>query len=101
MKLEELRDRFLAAQLEGNRREGLRLIMEEGLDAGHSVPELHLGVIRPAQHEIGLLWERNELSVAREHVASALAQLALAQLYPHLPRAVPNGYKAVVSPPVR
>lgn len=97
MKLEDLRDRFLAAQLQGDRREGLRLIMEDGLDAGHSVPELHLNVIRAAQHQIGEMWERNEISVAREHVASSLAQLALAQLYPHLPRPASNGFKAVVA----
>jgi len=97
MKLEDLRNRFLAAQLQGDRREGLRLIMEDGLEAGHSVPELHLGVIRASQHVIGEMWERNEISVAREHVASSLAQLALAQLYPHLPRTESLGYKAVVA----
>ncbi|MEM1022074.1 MAG: cobalamin-dependent protein [Myxococcota bacterium] len=97
MKLEDLRDRFLAAQLEGDRREGLRLVMEEGLAAGRSVPELHLQVIQAAQHQIGEMWERNEISVAREHVASSLAQLALAQLYPHLPRTQANGFKAVVA----
>ncbi len=86
MDVTSLRERFVAAQLRGDRREGLRLLLDEGLGEGLSVPELHLGVIREAQREVGRLWESNQITVAGEHVATSIAELGLAQLYPHLPR---------------
>jgi hypothetical protein len=97
MRVEELSERFLAAQLQGDRRAGLRVIMEEGLEGGISVPDLHQHVIRKCQLEIGRLWETNSITVAREHVATAIAHLALAQLYPHLPRAEPSGQRVVLA----
>jgi methanogenic corrinoid protein MtbC1 len=57
-------DRYLAAQLRGDRREALRLVLEEGLGRGVSVADVHLGVIEPAQQEIGRRWQRNEISIA-------------------------------------
>jgi MerR family transcriptional regulator, light-induced transcriptional regulator len=92
-----LRDRYLAAQLKGQRHEALRLLMEEGLEAGVSVPDLELQVIGPAQREMGRLWQENRITVAQEHLATAISQLALAQLYRHLPRDPPNGKRVTVS----
>ena len=60
--------------------------MEEGIAAGVSVPEIVLQVLQPAQYEIGRLWEENRISVAQEHLGTAITQLVLAHLYPHLPR---------------
>lgn len=48
--LDGLRSRYLATQLQGDRREALRLIDEEGLAAGWSVLALHLHVITPAHY---------------------------------------------------
>lgn len=71
--------------------------MQDGLSAGISVRDLHLEVVQGAQHAVGRMWEENRITVAREHVASAIAQLALAQLYPHLPRGEANGWRAVLA----
>ena len=82
----DLRSRYLAAQLAGDRQEALRLVMEEGIGAGVTMPEIVLQVLQPAQYEIGRLWEENRISVAQEHLGTAITQLVLAHLYPHLPR---------------
>ncbi|HZJ54676.1 MAG TPA: cobalamin-dependent protein [Myxococcaceae bacterium] len=79
--LDELSRSYLAAQLAGDRREAVRLLMEEGIGRGNSVLDLHLRVIQQAQREIGQLWERNTISIAHEHQATAVSQLALAHLY--------------------
>ena len=79
--LDELSRSYLAAQLAGDRREAVRLLMEEGIGRGNSVIDLHLRVIQQAQREIGRLWEQNSVSVAQEHQATAVSQLALAHLY--------------------
>jgi methanogenic corrinoid protein MtbC1 len=95
--VEKLLRAFLDAQLAGDRRRGLRVVLDEGLGAGFSVPELHLSVIQAAQYEIGRLWQENAVSIAQEHVATAVAQLALSQLYAHLPRASSNGRSVLVA----
>jgi len=48
-------------------------LFDEGLAAGVSVPELYLEVIRPAQYEIGRLWQANLVTVAEEHVATSVS----------------------------
>lgn len=71
--------------------------MEEGIAAGVSVPDLVLKVLQQAQYEIGRLWEENRISVAQEHLATAITQLVLAHLYPHLPRDPRRGLTALVA----
>lgn len=96
-RLEGLAARFLEAQLTGNRAAALRVVMDEGVRAGIPVRTLHLDVIRPAQNEIGRLWEENRVSIAQEHLATGIAQLALATLYPHMPREAPTGKRVLLA----
>jgi methanogenic corrinoid protein MtbC1 len=95
--LGELQRRFLAAQLAGRRDEGLRVILDGGLRAGASVPALQLQVIQRSQYEIGRLWQENRCTIAQEHVATAISQLALAHLYLHLPRAPRNAKRITMA----
>ena len=95
--LDELRTRYLAAQLAGDRREALRLIVEEGAERGVPVAALHLEVIRPAQVEIGRLWQENAITVADEHLATAISQLVVSHLYRYLPPTAANGRRVVVA----
>ncbi len=89
--LTALTQRYLAAQLAGDRREALRLLVDEGLLRGIPLQDIHLKVIQSAQYEIGRLWQENRISVAQEHLATAISQLALSHLYRHLPRDPSNG----------
>ncbi len=59
--------KFVAAQLAGDRREALRLVVEDGVRRGARVLDLQARVIRAAQSEIGVLWQRNQISIAQEH----------------------------------
>lgn len=49
-----------------------------------SIPELYQRVIAPAMYEIGVLWEKGALTVADEHLATALTHRVLAALRPPL-----------------
>ena len=89
--------RYLDAQLHGDRREALRLVMTEGLDLGVSVDDLFFRVIEPAQVEIGDRWQRNEISIAQEHLATAISQLVISHLYERLPRGDSNGHSVIVA----
>ncbi|WP_257460390.1 cobalamin B12-binding domain-containing protein [Archangium lipolyticum] len=92
-----LRESYLSAQLKGNRREALRLLVDEGILRGIPLPTLHLEIIQEAQREIGRLWQENHISVAQEHLATAISQLALSHLYRHLPRDPSNGRTVMIS----
>jgi methanogenic corrinoid protein MtbC1 len=91
-----LTTRYVAAQLAGDRRAALGLV-DEGLAQGLSAAELQLQVVQPAQYEIGRLWQENRITVAQEHLATAISQLVLAHLYRHLRREESNGRRVVVA----
>lgn len=88
---------YLDAQLAGDRRAALELVVDRGLAAGESVPTMQLDVVQPAQREIGRLWQENRITVAQEHVATAISQLVLSHLYPRLPRPAAIGRIALVA----
>jgi methanogenic corrinoid protein MtbC1 len=57
-------------------------VIDGMIDAGLSYEELCEDVVRPALYEIGDLWEAGELTVADEHVASAITDTILACIGP-------------------
>lgn len=95
--LAAVRARYLEAQLHGDRREALRLVIDEAFARGASVLDVELEVIQEAQREIGRLWQENSITIAEEHMATAISNLALAHLYDRAPRERANGKKVVVA----
>lgn len=77
------RSLYLQAVRAGRRRAALTVVLE-ALEAGASIPRIYGKVLQPVQYEIGRLWERNEISVAEEHMATAITQYVVAQLYTRL-----------------
>lgn len=59
------------------------------LEEGMTLPQLCQRVITPAMHQVGELWSRGALTVADEHLATALTHRVLAALRPPL-RVDPN-----------
>lgn len=83
MTADEARDRYLAALRRGSRRDALAVV-DDALAAGIPVRTLYLDVFQPAMHEIGRLWQENQITVADEHLATAITQLAMSRLYEEL-----------------
>jgi len=77
------RSLYLQAVLAGERRAAVALALET-VSSGLSVPDVYLEILQPVQHEIGRMWERNEITVAKEHMATAITQYVVARLYPLL-----------------
>lgn len=71
---------YLQAILNGERRAALAVV-HELVREGQSVADIYCDVLQPAQFELGRLWERNEITVAREHMGTAITQFVIAQLY--------------------
>jgi methanogenic corrinoid protein MtbC1 len=87
---------YLEAQLGGNRREAVRLIVEDGLQRGLSCLDIHK-VIQQAQSEIGRLWQEDRITIAQEHMATAISQVVLSHVYQYADPPRPNGKKVLVA----
>ena len=95
--LTELRDRYLRAQLVGDRREAVRIVVEDGLESGVAVEDLQVQVVQGAQCELGELWLQNRVTIAQEHMATAISHVVLAALFERAPRKPPLGKKLLLA----
>ena len=59
--------------------------MSELLREGHPVLDVYLGVFQESLYQVGRLWESNVITVAEEHMATAITQFVLGQTYSQLP----------------
>lgn len=73
-------NRFLDAIVAGNRRRAFE-VADQAQSAGMDIRGLYLQVFQPALREIGRLWQQNRITVADEHLATAITQAAMARLY--------------------
>lgn len=71
---------YLEALQTGRRREAFRIV-DEARAAGADIQSLYLNVFQPAMREVGRLWQMNRMTVAQEHLATAITQGAMARLY--------------------
>jgi MerR family transcriptional regulator, light-induced transcriptional regulator len=72
---------FLAAILDGSRDGAWEVVDRARREAGMDVRSLYLEVFQPALRQIGALWQENRISVADEHLATAITQSVMARLY--------------------
>lgn len=83
MSTQEFHDRYLQALLVGDRRRA-QAVVADARAAGLELRQLYLDVFQPAMWEIGRLWQGNQISVADEHLATAITQMSMASLYSEL-----------------
>ena len=74
---------YLGAIRAGDRRAAFAAI-DQAVEAGVPLRALYLEVFQPALREIGRLWQENRITVADEHLATAITQAAMARLYDRL-----------------
>lgn len=83
MTADEVRARYLDAVLAGSRRQAMEVV-DQAMRAGLGIRLLYLEVFQPVMREIGRLWQENRITVADEHLATAITQAAMARLYDQL-----------------
>jgi methanogenic corrinoid protein MtbC1 len=94
-RLDLTRKVYLAAILSGQRQAALNIV-DEALRDGHSHVDVYVNVFAQSLHRVGELWERNEIGVAQEHIATSITQYAIAAIYPRMaPAAVHRGNMVV------
>jgi MerR family transcriptional regulator, light-induced transcriptional regulator len=90
--MEPSQDRFLAAILKGDLAEALSVAQEA---RSRGLPFVYEELIARSLVEVGRLWQAGRISVADEHVATAIAQSVIASFYPTFPWAA-AGPKGIV-----
>jgi len=65
-------DTFETALLAGHQREAVAVV-DRCIDEGHNLVDVEMNVIQPALYAIGMKWQLNQISVAQEHLATAIA----------------------------
>lgn len=78
-----LRERYLQNLLAARRKEAHDLIMD-AFRHGYPIPAIYTEILQEALYEVGRLWEENRISVAEEHLSTAITQFVMSSLYPHL-----------------
>jgi methanogenic corrinoid protein MtbC1 len=71
---------FLAMLLQGSSKAALDLVQVTVHDVA-KLQKFYLNVVSPVLHHVGVLWERNEVSVAQEHLATAIVGRLMGALY--------------------
>ena len=72
--------RYLDALRRGDRHAAYRAL-DEALDDGRELGQVYLEVVQPAMREIGRLWQEDELTVAEEHLATAITESAMSRMF--------------------
>jgi serine phosphatase RsbU (regulator of sigma subunit)/methylmalonyl-CoA mutase cobalamin-binding subunit len=91
-----LRDEYVAALVEPDARRARQLVTD-ALERGADPQSVYLDVLAPALYEIGIRWERDELSIAAEHLASSVTESVMAELAGRMRRGSPARGLAVVA----
>jgi methanogenic corrinoid protein MtbC1 len=95
-KSELILDKYLSALLQGKRALAHEFCFQF-IEDGHSIKELYEEIMKPALYEVGKLWEHNKISVATEHLATAISEGILNSLYTSIIPWQYNGKKVVLA----
>jgi len=80
---EDLYKNYLHLLLEGNRSECSRIV-QSLIDEGVEIKSLYSDLFQRSLYAVGELWEFNKISVAKEHLATAITEGLLNLTYPML-----------------
>ena len=87
---------FVAALLSGAR-DQCAAIVEQKRARGHGLVEVEHELIRPALYCIGEKWRNRQISIAQEHLATALSQSVMAEALLRSPAPERNGKKVLLA----
>lgn len=80
--------------LQGRQNQAVQCVIQ-AMDDGASLAQASVQIIQPAMYAIGDLWQQHRISVAQEHLATAISQNALVAAYLKASFLASNGKKAL------
>jgi methanogenic corrinoid protein MtbC1 len=91
-----LRQDYLQGILSARRRPVLEMVMTAHA-GGYSIPGIYVDVLQEALYEMGRLWEQNRITVADEHMGTAITQYVMSNLYEQMEVTGEQSGKAVIT----
>jgi MerR family transcriptional regulator, light-induced transcriptional regulator len=88
-------DAFREAAIKGRHRDAGAALAAAMARSGKNLAEATIHVVQPAMYAVGSLWQQNRVSVAQEHLATALCVTVLAQQMAHASILPANGLRAL------
>ncbi len=92
----DLYQTYLASLLRGSKSECLNIVTTL-LENKIEIRELYTELFQKSMYRVGELWEINEISVSREHLATAITENMLSVTYPYLFTGVKSDKTAIIS----
>ena len=92
----KIKDEFLAYLLRGDFGNCYDLVSRSVSDAG-DIRRIYMKVLQPSLYDVGNLWERDEVSVAQEHLCTSIVGRIMARLYDRILEAEKGKGKAVIA----
>jgi methanogenic corrinoid protein MtbC1 len=74
------RNVYLQAAIKGDRRAATHIALD-ALQGVADIVDLYVDLFQATQYEVGRLWQENRITVAEEHMATAITQYVMAQIY--------------------
>jgi methanogenic corrinoid protein MtbC1 len=71
---------YLQAALQGDRRAATYIALD-ALQRVTDVVDLYVDLFQATQYELGRMWQENQITVAEEHMATAITQYVMGQIY--------------------
>ena len=96
MIIEDLFREYQVKLLNGDRA-GCMVIVKKLLAAKIEIKDLYVNLFQRSLYEIGSLWETNKISVAIEHLSTAITESLINLVYPHMFASEHCGKKAVIT----
>lgn len=87
---------FLQSILKGERKAALAVALEAHRE-GVEPYDLYVDMFQRSLNQLGELWQAGKISVAEEHMGTAITQFVIAQLYPLLPFSTRSYGKAIIA----
>lgn len=80
--LSDLQRNYLDAMRQGSSRHADQIVTK-ALDARLTANHIYLDIFQNTAYEIGRMWQRNQFSVAQEHLATAIIERQMGDLHPY------------------
>ncbi len=77
---DKIQQEFLSSLLNANRIECSNIVRKL-IQSNISILEIYENIIKHSMYQVGELWESNKITVATEHLASAISEAILNELY--------------------
>lgn len=80
---QKLYEKYLQLLLQGNRAACTKMV-QNLLDHNVDIKSLYIDLFQKSLYKVGKLWEYNKITVAREHMVTALTESLMNLVYPYL-----------------